>query len=377
MPFACAEEPMKLFLIYILSTLMLGNIAYQRSLAPGPPFFRRAPTPQWLKEKKKDYLLTFKNKKLVPVFFAFMFGQTQGIDKEILAIHKKMGSMHLFTPSGLHLTAILILIPIVNYFIRNKRSKKIFANFITLTLCTFFLWIDFPMDSIKRLCLFRWCLFILNDAFKLKIPVFPIFLLSFALNPSFYPSTFNEASFAYSFLFMGIILSLTEASPFAVLCALFGGQIIANFFTQDPFYSLGFIPNHILAGLFTLLFPFLILFYCSNYKIGIEVILEFYNRLTFFFAQLASYTGTHYATMPLCWMILSFSLPSLKKYRPLLTCFLLSIHADPLNMPELLLEKKQMVRFLNSTKFSSPFNKRWQQPLKLEPKKIKQKEKIK
>lgn len=180
----------------------------------------------------------------VPLINAYLTGNKTGLSKNLKNAHRDLNLQHLMTPSGLHLTSLLLLVSI---FLR----RRLFQFFFLFALS----FIIFPydgVDSFKRMVLFG----ILR-----KNPLRPLslkysYLLTFFIAFCFGHYFKNPISFCLSFIFIGaLICSKNKLQTFITLAFL--QIILANWF--DGKFSLqGIFWGLSLSMISPLLFPLLI-----------------------------------------------------------------------------------------------------------------------
>lgn len=207
------------------------------------------------KEKVEEYL---PNPKLASALFAYTIGGLKGVPKSVITSHKNLYLIHLFTPSGLHLSSIFIFLTPLLTFLKFKSFNYFFALSLLLTLPPFFLdgfW------AVKRVSFLRLLWLVLKKT-PLKVSLFSVFILAFCLD--FFFGTFKESplSFTYSFLFVGMIFSNQKWPSIWLPLFLMLGQFIVCFFQDIPFYPLNFFIGFFLTSFFTILFPIFFMSFC-------------------------------------------------------------------------------------------------------------------
>lgn len=192
-------------------------------------------------------------KKYFNLLAAFTVGDTSRL-KNIKTAYKKLGLVHLFTPSGFHFQAILFLFS----FSLLRRWKK---SVLILSALIFFL----PgFEALKRIVLIKNLELypkklphLLKDRYTLFLAVFTLF---FFLGDFFR----NPLSFAFSFLFLGVIYAqedLSIKSWVLTFWGLFFAQLLVQIFFPMNISLGSFFIGYLLGMLFNLLFPFMIIFY--------------------------------------------------------------------------------------------------------------------
>ncbi|MBF0301309.1 MAG: hypothetical protein HQK51_21565, partial [Oligoflexia bacterium] len=89
-----------------------------------PRFNHNTFTFNFIENKKEKMLKSFKNKRLVVLGLSYLFGYTKGLNKEIKKNHKKLALNHLFTPSGIHLSSLLLML-VPGFFVLSQIIKKL------------------------------------------------------------------------------------------------------------------------------------------------------------------------------------------------------------------------------------------------------------
>ena len=231
--------PKYLFFIYFLSVFLFG---FERHKAPN--FFKTGEKCHWYSPFKNITPETQVDK----LKRAFLCGKKKGIKRKTLKAYKKLNLYHLFTPSGIHYGCLLLML----YPFFSLVNKK------------------YPLISISTKSLIFLAPWLLNDFFSLKrigamkflklLPVFKefnfihIFFFYFALDFFFGTRPHSPMSFAFSFLFIGVIATSSQESFLKLSLYLFIGQMIyaSIFFTKiNP---LSFIFSFSLTALFSPLF---------------------------------------------------------------------------------------------------------------------------
>lgn len=173
---------------------------------------------------------------------------------------KKFGIIHLLTPSGIHLSAIL---GFILYFLPRKFRLPLF-------ICCLLYFYTFPnLYSLKRVLYFQIFYFVLKVPNK-KYYAF-IFTFVFDLLAGGYK--LSPLSYTYSFLFWGTIIFSPTRN---VLFNLFKAQLIALYFSQDSLNILSALINPLITSVYTFFFPLM----SFNYWLLDSFLL---NKLIYFF----------------------------------------------------------------------------------------------
>lgn len=187
---------------------------------------------------------------------AFILGDKRSLTKKLKIKFSKLHINHLFTPSGIHFTSFfLIFVPLLKRL--KKRGNKKFALVFEIGICL----LPFSLGgfySLKRISTLR-ITNILLKKLKFKIDFYYIFLISFLIDFIFGTYTHNPMSYAFSFLFLGSLLSNTKLSSIAL--SFFSANLFLTIFFHSKVSLLGFFLGFLLTSIFSILFPFLFLFY--------------------------------------------------------------------------------------------------------------------
>ncbi len=279
----------RLTVIYLISTLLfIYNYKPITYIKP-----KNREESYQLKKLKKNFL----NHKNAYVLEAYITGDKKKVKRSIKKDHKILNLYHLFTPSGIHLSALfMIIFPIIKLFFKNK----IYYFLISLFCCIPFFLTGFY--SLKRIGLFRLLIvFKKNLPKKLyhKINMYYIFLLTFIIDFFWGTYDLSPMSFTFSFLFFGSIISQVDKPFTNIFPALWGGQLIAGFFISEPLALLGFPIGFIITGLFSIIFPILFLNYFIPFFNFSEFIINFFLKIIRYSAEFASSIGFYFSSLPL------------------------------------------------------------------------------
>ena len=325
-----------LSIIYLMTLLMLS--LYHRGYALRGAFVPRNSMNSFSfhHQKLKE---SFKQKKMADLLIAYNTGNKRKIGIKIKKAHRRLHLLHLFTPSGIHLSALyLFLIPLF-YWVK-KRNRLFFEGFwLATALLPFCL---SGLYSIKRMALFR-ILWHIGPRMTNKLTCLHIFFITFLFDFLFGNFKNSPLSFIYSFLFLGIIVttSLNHGRP---LIALLGGQIIIGFFDLRAITHLGFIFGVFLTGLFSLFFPLFFLFYWSFYILPLnwgEPLIHCYWYLVNISSKIAYISGSFYSSLPLVFTCVLLAGRIKKRKKRIIFIFFLMIHSNPVfNLPHSAYMKK-------------------------------------
>ena len=234
--------------------------------------------PVFLINQKEVVQKYFNNNKLVSVLFAYTIGGQKEVPRSLTTAHKNLYLIHLFTPSGLHLSSLFFFLTPLLSFLKFRSFNYFFAASLLLTLPPFFLdgfW------AVKRVAFLR-LLWLVFKKTPLKLSLFTVFILAFILD--FFFGTFKDSplSFTYSFLFLGLIFAGQKWPSIWLPLFLMLGQFVVCFLQDIPFYPLNFFLGFLLTSLFSLLFPLFFLAFCFP---QISLIAKFFLSIFLFLVE--------------------------------------------------------------------------------------------
>ncbi len=197
-----------------------------------------------------DMIDHFQNKAYFGQFLAYVWGEKALMNSAHIKWHNALYLQHLFTPSGVHLSSLLVLLKLSKKRGRFYHSLEFIVLFLTL----------FPQGlyPLKRIALLRICTKINQLLFNNKFSLASVFFLSFALDFFWGNYHLNSISFALSYLFIGSLILLESKNFFRFIYFLFCAQLLVAIIFHQPFHPLAFIMGMILSALFALIFPILI-----------------------------------------------------------------------------------------------------------------------
>lgn len=213
------------------------------------------------KSQTKQYLKIRLSKanKSSPLYFSMITGDKSKLSFKLKKKLKQMGLLHLFTPSGLHLSSF--------FFLRFLPKKILLGIFFLL-----FLWLStyFCYSSMERVIIFKIIHLVLKER-KIETHFFLTFIFSFLLGQYREP-----LSFLYSFLFWGTII-IFRNNPIKGVFYLSFQNLILNSLTGLDSNILLFILNPIITLLTTAIFP--LFFFNAILPESIELNLSGYFRI--------------------------------------------------------------------------------------------------
>ena len=193
----------------------------------------KAPLKKMNRSKEIDQGLAF--------YQATQTGDKSNIKRVYKEALKEFGLIHLLTPSGIHLSSILGIFLV---FLPRKYHIGIF-------LMALFTFITIPgLYSLKRVIYFQIITFFLKGRYKNQLG----FVLTFLLDALLGGFIASPLSYAYSFLFWGVIIFSTSSTLKTIL-NLFFAQLIAVYFTSGSVNLFSIIINPILTAIYSFLFP--------------------------------------------------------------------------------------------------------------------------
>lgn len=188
------------------------------------------------------------DKKIAKFYDATQIGYKIGVDKDLIASFKRLGIIHLLTPSGIHLASVLLVL-------KKFLNKKIIAALLLVLLSILAFLSGF--HSIKRICIF----YILNQ--KIQSTKYS-FCITFLIDLLVGGYANSPLSFALSFMFWGAIL-FSGKSRILILINLYICQIVSSYFFNSEINILSIFINPILTSIFSTFFSILSFNYWINY----------------------------------------------------------------------------------------------------------------
>lgn len=234
--------------------------------------------------------------------------------------------LHLFTPSGLHFTSLLLPIRLL---LKKFKLKYRYTFVIKLIIILPFCFLE-NFHSMRRVAIFA-VLFLLqskpNQNIHRGLPsktvpetnkLMHLFLATFLIDFINGSYSTSPLSFTYSFLFWGSILAGLNGPKWKVFSNLFIAQALMCFYQEENFWPLGFLFGQIITMLYSLIFPILATIEAACSKV------IFLNEI-----HIALYAFAKW----------QYSLPALTIYLPIIS---------------ILLTRKRFILFLIGIAYSSP-----------------------
>lgn len=213
---------------------------------------------------------TFKEKHNFYIYRSFLTGRKRGVSKDLKMALTNLNLLHLLTPSGLHLSSLLLIIALMR-----KRFKGPWPKRVELIICLSIYFFLPGYYSLKRVALLR-SLFIANNYFKNHFQSLQIFSIFLIIDIMFGTFQYSKISFAYSVLFLGIIFLGGKLNFIKLSLLFFSGQVLIAAINDQQISYLSVIVSPILTWVFTLAYPLLFLniffikiFNYSQYFVGV------------------------------------------------------------------------------------------------------------
>jgi len=311
----------KILVIYFISFLLLSifssgtrkDILKKNNITDNSFFF-----------SKKVYIRrNFESMQMGQLLLSYTTGDRLGLSKHIKDVHNKLYIMHLFTPSGIHLSSIyLMFLPLFGLI--KKRNKK--AYHLMMIATSLFPLLLSGFYSIKRVAMLR-ALSSFTKLANLNASLWWSFIGAFFIDLLLGALSKSPLSFIYSFLFLGAIISVSNAPQSHFIIALLGGQFLIGFIGSGSVNIVGVLLGIFATSIFTILFPIIFFYYlfCSYLPVFMgQWPLSLYFNLIEWLSSLCNYMPSIQASIfILLTFIIFFAIPyKLAKY-PLIAISLL------------------------------------------------------
>ena len=274
---------------------------------------------------------SFKTRRLARLANSVCTGNKIGLSSTYRKKFKKLGIYHLFTPSGIHLTSLLLFLSPLIHILRRKGRWWSLALDLGLIIITQLM----PgFHSLKRVVLLATAIRQLRYKNE-PLPLFTNFIIAFGVSALIGSYNQSPLSFTYSFLFLGMICSLQNQSKYKLPFALFGAQLIVSYYQGDPIYWGNIIVSPFLTAIFSLAFPLIFISYFIPFSWGLlEWALKWFIQLVDWGDTVASTFGEVVGTPILIGAVLLFIIATSWKQRGLITVIALSFFCGELyNLP--------------------------------------------
>ena len=247
--------------------------------------------------KIKNYIITnlSDNKKADQYIKAFVLGDNDAIDDNLINAYRKIGISHLFSVSGMHISLIMFII--IKILDRFKFNKIIVFGLSSLFLFFYMFLVDFSPSVLRSGILFLICR--LNTVFKLELSAIKCFIISIFVNLLINPFICYKIGFIYSavisfyLILFSKLISKGKNYFSKLFITSFVGWLVSipitiyNFFEINLFsvvYNLIFVP---LISMFV--FPLsLLAFIFSFFKPILVIFINLLEKLTLFFSNIDS-----------------------------------------------------------------------------------------
>ena len=223
---------------------------------------------------------SFNNQSLFKLYRSLLTGEKRGLNKELKAKFKRLQLIHLMTPSGLHFSAVLIILLLIR-----KRYDHIGLDILEISMCLLIYFFLPGYFSLKRVAFLR-ALFLVNKKI-FKYSIRTTFFLFLIIDYFWGTYQYSPLSFLFSSLFLGCLFVNTRKNPFKLALYFFISQSIIAYCFNEEINVLNLFFSPFLTYLFTAIYPLLfgnILFiHLVNYS---EVLLSLFTKLILLFESL-------------------------------------------------------------------------------------------
>ncbi len=220
-------------------TFLLLSLLKFEELKQFQPYFKAQPTYKLKRFEEAKKIASPKDLELLELWESMLTGRSAPVSKWIKEQYKSLGLNHLFTPSGFHLSAVMMP------FMKLIKIKSV--QFWILFLVGMGIFSLVGQGALKRMVLVK-----LNQHWLGQKMGFVVALILDILCGSFADS---PLSFCYSFLFLGIIYS---GRNFLVLWFFFAQSLIA-YFSGDNISPMIVFLSPVLNLAFGLAMPLLLM----------------------------------------------------------------------------------------------------------------------
>lgn len=318
-----SEDMNRLAFIYMISFALLCFLQSHQK-------YNFEKTPQFVQDKREELKGKFEKPEHAELLLSYVAGDYKKIPKEIKEAHKILGLNHLFTPSGIHLSALFILFFPLLFWLKktNRLGHLLFGSLLYLS--PFVLLPSF--SAAKRISLLR-LLTLWKTLLPWQIPIFALFIGAFVLDLFLGGYSSSPGSWVYSFLFIGILFSCDKLPGIFIPLALWGGQILISYFQQTPLTLIGFFLGFLLTALFTPFFPIYFAYFWTSPWLPAwwgEFFIKLYLNMVLMAAQLAQKTGQYFSSLAMVLLVIVVSLSFPRKIKILTVGLLLFFHSEPL-----------------------------------------------
>lgn len=280
------------------------------------------PQEQFFTYQKREYLpvrveKSYYNQQNYAMLSAFISGDKRKVKRSVKAIFRKYGFIHLLTPSGIHLSSILVF----------AKAPHVFINLIIFVALFFYISSFKNYYSMERVLIFK---IIYGIPKKYLANKLIFFFLTMLISIGLGHYSENPLSYVYSFQFWGIIF-LYEKSKLKLIFYLFLSQLFLAYLSNTYISPLGIIVNPFVTAIFSPLFPLLII---NNY---LSSFLQFNSVINWFFEIFHSFIYLIdridffplIAVSPMTLIFLIFILKLRNKFLLIFFCFIIQFESRP------------------------------------------------
>lgn len=239
----------------------------------------------------------FASRENAGLLISYAAGLKSGLTKRLRRAHQNLTLVHLFTPSGLHFSAVFLwFLPLALLY---RRQKRLIWLAPLLCLCAV-PWLLEGFYSLKRIGLLK-AFLLLRFHYGWGVGPYLSFLLIFGCDFLFGTYSSSPHSFQLSFLFLGLLFTCYGTPKIFIFLSLFLGQFLLSYASSTPLSLFGFAIGLFLTSLFSLIFPLLFTaFWLAPWLpfTPLEGLVEFYKNLILLGHQVSEITGSYYPTTP-------------------------------------------------------------------------------
>lgn len=246
---------------------------------------------------------------------ALLTGDRSGLGRKARRSFQRLFLLHFLTPSGLHLGFVVSLLCLVS-------RRLLWATPLLFLLDGF--------HAAKRVLVLLWLRRALRRwdwPGRLGVGPLHVFFGFFALDFLFGSWAKNPASFALSFLFLGVVH--TARPLHSLFFGFMGAQVLVSLLMGQPFSPAGFAMGFALTPLLALSFPV--------YLTGPHPVSGWLGRATLDLVELLSGWAVHDASLvslPLAALVFLLLVPRRFRGKAPLAALCLALHADAaVNLP--------------------------------------------
>lgn len=243
----------KLIILYIFFIILM--VAWQ-SLPTNKQGLRTSSSNNILQSSHERIFkrLPVNQRKYFNLTIAFVVGDEKKGLARAKSSYKSLGLLHLFTPSGFHLQALLMCLSILGF---KKFKRKFLFSFLFLFLLPGF-------EALKRIIILK-----IAESYQLKfkkwVPEnYYLFIIVFFIFFIAGDYVKNPLSFSLSFLFLGTIYAIKDnprVSFIHYFTAFFAAQLLLQMFLPQEITLGHFLIGFLLGMLFNILFPIIVFCY--------------------------------------------------------------------------------------------------------------------